>query len=101
MRYLIVVSGPGAGSISAGAGHGGRAGQGNNQYEKTGSPYGLFNAPVQFGSGGGGSCGGAGGGVLSIDIKQTLSVEGKSSSFLLYCIENPIVNQVVKNREKR
>ena len=77
-QILVLVTGPGAGVISTGAGHGGRAGRGVNQHEETGSPYGLYSAPVSFGSGGGGSCGGAGGGVLSLYIRHVLNVEGKA-----------------------
>ena len=84
MQIIVLGSGPGTGFGLAGAGHGGRAGLGDKQYDKTGSPYGMFNAPLQFGSGGS-SCGGAGGGVLSLDIKQILNVEGNSFTFVSFC----------------
>jgi len=44
----------------------------------TGVPYGDYKNPGVFGSGGGlGSSAGTGGGVLSLEIVDTLVVEGK------------------------
>lgn len=43
----------------------------------TGAPYGDYTNPQVFGSGGGlGSSAGSGGGVLSLEITDTLVVEG-------------------------
>ena len=72
--------GPGAGYGSAdgsGAGYGGRGGRGVST-QQTGSPYGDFKTPRQFGSGGGGAgaMGGAGGGSLQLNIANSLVVEG-------------------------
>lgn len=41
-----------------------------------GSPYGSIFYPNNFGSGGGGSQGGKGGGFLELEIKGTLVVDG-------------------------
>ena len=43
----------------------------------TGDPYGSILYPRVFGSGGG-SHGGSGGGILELDIKTTLEVDGKN-----------------------
>jgi len=44
---------------------------------KTGAPYGDYTNPQVFGSGGGlGSSAGSGGGLLSLQIADTLVVEG-------------------------
>lgn len=75
---MIVGQGLGAGisgADSSGAGYGGRGGQGVS-LPTPGAPYGLLHNPKMFGSGGGGSHGGAGGGKIELWIKETIVVEG-------------------------
>jgi len=73
---------------SSGAGHGGTSGTGKHQI-KTGQPYGDLYEPRVFGSAGGTSSylpatneryyvpGGRGGGVLYLNVSDTLSVNGE------------------------
>lgn len=71
--------GPGAGTGSSdgsGAGFGGTGGSGRVTMT-TRSPYGDYTNPRVFGSGGGKSNAGSGGGVLSLEISEALVVEGK------------------------
>ena len=71
--------GPGAGTGSSdgsGAGYGGTGGSGQVTMT-TRSPYGDYTNPRMFGSGGGKSNAGSGGGVLSLEISEALVVEGK------------------------
>jgi len=86
-------SGPGAGTSgttyrygSAGASHGGRGGTGGGLSSTAYSqgskvPYGSSLHPVTFGSGGGSAgvsyYGGFGGGVIRLDISDTLTIDGE------------------------
>ena len=79
--------GPGAGIDGSGGGYGGRGGgskkNGDSAYGIKGSSYGNKDYPNDFGSGGGntGSAkGGAGGGVININIDKVLVVNGVISS---------------------
>ena len=71
--------GPGAGSYSFGASHGGRGGFGA-QGGTNGPAYGSSNAPVNSGSGGGMATvsyyGGAGGGVVRVEAVKSVRVDG-------------------------
>lgn len=68
--------GSGAGDLTgSGAGYGGRGGLGTN-VGTPGSPYGSIFYPSNFGSGGGGSQGGRGGGFLELEIRGSLVVDG-------------------------
>ena len=49
-----------------------------------GSPYGSIIHPTDFGSGGGGSQGGKGGGFLEIEIRGTLIVDGMYNSSVFH-----------------
>ena len=76
-------AGPGAGqdgsSAPTGAGYGGKGGQYTSDQESSdarGEWYGLVRDPVDMGSGGGGSEGGAGGAFLYLRVYETLSLEG-------------------------
>ena len=77
-QILVLVTGPGAGVISTGGGHGGRAGRGVNQHEETGSPYGLYSAPCRLVVAGAAAVEGQVEGVLSLYIRHVLNVEGKA-----------------------
>ncbi|XP_038052472.1 uncharacterized protein LOC119725183 [Patiria miniata] len=62
------------GNIGTGATHGGEGGcQSSSQLSPP--AYGSFTTPAEYGSGGGNS-GGAGGGILSMNVSQSLRVEG-------------------------
>jgi len=77
---------PGAGFLSrrgsSGAGHGGTGGQGQGQTE-AGIGYGSYLDPAAFGCNGGHSHfpheGGRGGGRLSINVAELLTIDGKIS----------------------
>lgn len=64
---------------SSGAGHGGRAGRGSNA-AVVGAAYGDIYEPVRFGSCGGGSLGGAGGGVIWLNVTDTIRIDGDVSA---------------------
>lgn len=64
---------------SSGAGHGGQAGRGANA-AIVGSAYGDIYEPVRFGSCGGGSLGGAGGGVIWLNVSGTIRIDGEISA---------------------
>ena len=66
----------------SGAGHGGEGGTGYNSANGAGSPYGNALTPNMPGSGGGDGCagassGGAGGGVLRLQVSGTFSLAGR------------------------
>ena len=62
-------------SGASGAGHGGNGGTGANG-RIVGTVYGHVYEPEHFGSRGGGSSGGKGGGILKINVRGTLKVDG-------------------------
>jgi len=78
-------SGPGKGGrvegqYGGGGGHGGTGGKSSSFNLPGGIVYGSVSSPVTLGSGGGSynatSLGGAGGGVLKLDVSRTLNVNG-------------------------
>ena len=79
-NLLFQGKGPGVGTGSSdgsGAGYGGTGGSGRVTMT-TASPYGDYTNPRLFGSGGGLGSAGSGGGVLSLEVAETLVVEGMS-----------------------
>jgi hypothetical protein len=75
-NFHFLGQGIGAGdSTGSGAGYGGRGGLVSNG-GTPGSPYGSILYPTDFGSGGGGSQGGKGGGFLELEIRGSLVVDG-------------------------
>ncbi|MFH0762527.1 MAG: PxKF domain-containing protein [Candidatus Omnitrophota bacterium] len=77
--------GPGTGTIGTG-GYGGGAGYGGNgsngycNYGLGGSSYGFITQPLELGSGGAASVGGAGGGAIRLNVTGTLTLNGTISS---------------------
>lgn len=74
-RGYIARSGPGAGSSGAGGGHGGYGGL-TSAGGLGGIPYDDLKAPFEFGSGGGGTCGGDGGGLIHLVAHNSLTIAG-------------------------
>ncbi|XP_077861759.1 uncharacterized protein LOC144342564 [Saccoglossus kowalevskii] len=62
-------------SDGSGAGHGGSGGHGK-VVSMTGQPYGDIYEPEQFGSAGGGTAGGSGGGRIWFNVSNTLQIDG-------------------------
>ena len=63
-------------SGSSGAGHGGTSGRGQGSL-LTGQPYGDLFEPHQFGSSGGSSEGGQGGGIIHLNVFNRLQIDGE------------------------
>lgn len=79
-RGFACLAGPGSYvTIGAGGSHAGCGGQGacNAISGAVNSAYGYFQAPVQPGSGGYGSCCGAGGAALRLQVLGNLSINGR------------------------
>ena len=66
-------------SVKLGAGHGGRGGRGTNQ-RKTGAAIGHLYEPQHLGCKGGGSNGGRGGGVMALNVRDSLKIDGEVSA---------------------
>ncbi|PIK61099.1 hypothetical protein BSL78_01924 [Apostichopus japonicus] len=64
---------------SSGAGHGGSGGHGQGA-AKTGLPYSDLYEPEEFGSAGGGTTGGSGGGRIWFNVTDTIHIDGVVSS---------------------
>ncbi|PIK55158.1 hypothetical protein BSL78_07888 [Apostichopus japonicus] len=64
---------------SSGAGHGGSGGHGQGA-AKTGLPYSDLYQPEEFGSAGGGTNGGSGGGRIWFNVTDTIHIDGVVSS---------------------
>lgn len=76
--FCISGQGIGAGDFTgSGAGYGSLGGWATNG-ANPGRPYGSIVHPNDFGSGGGGSQGGKGGGMLELEIEKSLVVDGMS-----------------------
>ena len=80
----LSTKGPGSVATSlakrCGAGHGGGGGRGNCEGYRTcrlrrGTPYGNMYYPMEYGSGGDGPRGGVGGGIVNIQLVDTLQVK--------------------------
>ena len=70
---------PGRGFANSGAGHGGTGGQGKGSV-KAGLPYDDLYEAVMFGSSGGGSKSGNGGGVMFFNVSNVFHIDGIVSS---------------------
>lgn len=80
--FFTAGQGVGAGhSTGSGAGYGAQGGVAKNG-GATGIPHGSLLNPMLFGSGGGGTRGGNGGGHLELDIKGLLVVDGNEKPFI-------------------
>jgi RHS repeat-associated protein len=73
-------SGPGAGESKFQAGGAGYGGEGGNNSGAWGQTYGSIVEPIDLGSGGGsdehGATGGAGGGLIRLNVNRTLQIDG-------------------------
>lgn len=74
-RGYLAQNGPGAGFSGGGAGHGGYGGL-TSAGGLGGVPYDDLKEPIEFGSGGGGSCGGDGGGLIRLVANNSLTIDG-------------------------
>ncbi|KAK3576663.1 hypothetical protein CHS0354_004948 [Potamilus streckersoni] len=67
-------------NIGTGAGHGGYGGGANLHNYTQGKPYGSYKTPHDTGSSGGGTAGGLGGGIITLNVAQSLHCDGVISS---------------------